>query len=526
MKKVMKVALYIRVSTSDQADFGFSMSAQTKNLKEYATQNSWIIHNVYVDSGISGKEASNRPALQRLLNDVEQGKFEMVLVWKISRLARNIIDLLEIAGFLKSHQVSLQSITEQFDLSTPLGEFTLQMMAAVGELERKTIAENMHLGRQQRNKQGLYCGARILGYETVTTTFQSTRRRTTELKVIPNEAKIVKCIFEMYADGYGYKAITNHLNKNGFTSKYNKKFSINTVRTILNNVVYLGKIRYNDSKLQSAQIVDGQHEPIIEKHLWDNVQNRLSSTQRAVKVEQRSFPLAAILRCPDCQSSMTPFHTKGSRRDQDLSPYYYYICIQYQNKGIEACKPNSVPADKIEMLVINQIQRLITYPRLLEDIVSKINMDATNTVSPLQMKVTQTNKKLKELDLNKKKYFQLFEEELIDKNTFIERMDSIKSQVMSFNSMIDQLENEISKALTKQIDLQEVESILKHFEKLWDTASTDKQKQLLSALIDKITILKVDNIKSVNIHFRNKVFPFIMEEVIDANLSLEGGYSE
>lgn len=522
MKKINNVALYIRVSTTDQAEFGYSISAQTKLLKEYAEQNSWAIYDIYTDSGISGKTSSDRPALQKLLSEVEQGKFEMVLVWKINRLARNIIDLLEIADFLKRHQVSLQSITEHFDLGTPLGEFTLQMMAAVGELERKTIAENMRLGRQQRNKQGIYCGSKIFGYETVTTAFYSKRRRTTELKVIPSEASIVNHIFKMYADGFGYKAITNELNKNGFTSKYNKHFSINTVRTILNNVVYLGKIRYFDPKLQQEQIVDGQHEPIIDKQLWDKVQNRLCSKQRIVKIEQRSFPLTAILRCPDCQSSMIPFHTKGYRKNKDSVTYYYYICSRYQNKGIGACKPNSVSADRIEKLVIDQTQRLITYPKLLKDIVEKINMGATNEVSSLQMKVTQTDKKLKEFDRNRKKYFQLFEEEIIDKSTFIERIDFIKSQVKSFSSMKNQLENEISKALSKQIDFHKVESTIKHFEKLWDFASPDKQKQLLSALIDKITLQEAGNLKSVNIHFRKDVIPYTLEEVKDDNF-LEGG---
>ncbi|WP_168714368.1 recombinase family protein [Niallia nealsonii] len=525
MKKINNVALYIRVSTIDQANFGYSISAQTKLLKEYAEQNSWTIYDTFIDSGISGKATNNRPALQKLLNEVKQGKFEMVLVWKINRLARNIIDLLEIADFLKKHQVSLQSITEQFDLSTPLGEFTLQMMAAVGELERKTIAENMQLGRQQRNRQGIYCGSKILGYETVTTNVHSKRRGTTEIKIVPSEARIVKHIFKMYADGFGYKAITNDLNKNGFRSKYNKHFSTNTIRTILNNVVYLGKIRYFDPKVQQEQILDGQHEPVIESQLWDKVQNRLCSKQRVVKIEQRAFPLTALLRCPDCQSSMIPFHTKGYRKDKDSVTYHYYICNQYQNKGIKACKPNSVPADRIERLVIDRIQQFITYPKLLEDIVDKINMKAINEVSSLQKKISQIDKKLKGLDRNRKNYFQLFEEEFIDKSTFVERIDSIKSQVKSFSDIRDQLENEISKALSKQIDFHKVESTIKHFEKLWHLASPDKQKQLLSALINKIILQKVDNSKSVNIHFNRDVLPYIIEGVMDTNLSLEGGHS-
>jgi site-specific DNA recombinase len=292
------VALYIRVSTTEQADSGFSIQAQTKLLQDYATQNNWNIYEIYTDNGISGKSASNRPALQKLLNDATQGKFQLVLVWKMNRLARNIIDLLEIVSFLKHHQVSFQSLTEHFDLSTPLGEFILQMMGAVSGLERKTIAENIQLGRQQRNKQGIYCGSRILGYETVTTAFHSKRRKTTELRIVPEEARIVKHIFNMYAAGQGYKAITNFLNKNGLKSKYGKTFSVNTVRSILNNVVYLGKIRYYDPKLQQEIIVDGQHKAIIDQKLWDSVQSRLCSKQRIKKSRERSYPLTSILRCP------------------------------------------------------------------------------------------------------------------------------------------------------------------------------------------------------------------------------------
>lgn len=149
-----RVAIYARVSTEEQAEQGYSIDAQLEALNAYCRASRKIVYKEYVDRGISGKSIKGRLALQELLADAEKGLFDEVLVWKINRLARNQIDLLRIVDALNRQNVSFRSFTENFETETPMGKFALQMMGAVGELERNTIVDNVKLGMKQRARTG------------------------------------------------------------------------------------------------------------------------------------------------------------------------------------------------------------------------------------------------------------------------------------------------------------------------------------------------------------------------------------
>ncbi|MDQ1143422.1 DNA invertase Pin-like site-specific DNA recombinase [Bacillus sp. SORGH_AS 510] len=134
----MKVALYVRVSTEEQAEEGYSINGQIKVLEDYCNKNNFQVVEIYKDEGISGK-STDRPALKELLRDSEHNKFDMVMVWKISRLSRKQLDFLNIIEHLKKHNVSFFSYSDNVDASTPMGIAMLQMMGTFAELERNTI---------------------------------------------------------------------------------------------------------------------------------------------------------------------------------------------------------------------------------------------------------------------------------------------------------------------------------------------------------------------------------------------------
>ena len=152
--KEVRVALYARVSTEEQAIHGFSIDAQINTLRNYCSMYGKRVVKEYVDAGISGKSIAGRYELQQLLKDCEEDKFDEVLVWKISRLARKVIDLLSMVEKFEKNGVVFRSFSENFETETPMGRFALQMMGAVGELERNTIVDNVKLGMAQRSKQG------------------------------------------------------------------------------------------------------------------------------------------------------------------------------------------------------------------------------------------------------------------------------------------------------------------------------------------------------------------------------------
>src|SRR5690606_23504565 len=165
--EIKKVAIYARVSTEEQAKEGYSITAQLQTLRQYAQLYNWEVVEEYVDEGISGKSIKGRPAMKRLIDDVEINKFDAVLVWKISRLSRNMLDTLVILDKFEKYDVKFISYSENFDTGTPIGRLVLQIMASIAEMERNTLSENVKLSMKQRALEGQWNGGVVFGYDTV-----------------------------------------------------------------------------------------------------------------------------------------------------------------------------------------------------------------------------------------------------------------------------------------------------------------------------------------------------------------------
>ncbi|MGG6359619.1 recombinase family protein [Peribacillus frigoritolerans] len=186
----------------------------------------------------SGKSIEGRPEMQRLLKDARENKFNAVITYKFDRLARKTKDSLEIVENLEHHNVQLMSYSENIDTTTPGGKMFYTVMSSVAEMERSTIIDRVKLGMNQRAKQGKWNGGIVLGYDVIDK----------ELVVNEEEAAIVKEIFNLASKGHGYKKIAYDLNKRGFKTKKKKDFSTGSIKGILDNPMYIGKIRFNQQK--------------------------------------------------------------------------------------------------------------------------------------------------------------------------------------------------------------------------------------------------------------------------------------
>ena len=170
MKKIVgmsvskKVAIYCRVSTIEQAEEGLSIDSQYHNIKEYCKNQGHEIYNLYEDRGISGKNITNRPGIKQLLEDATKNKFDLVVVWKLNRISRKLLDILNIVDLLNKHNIAFRSLTENFETETPSGKLQLNIMGAIGEFERETIAENVKMGLLARAREGRWNGGVVLGY--------------------------------------------------------------------------------------------------------------------------------------------------------------------------------------------------------------------------------------------------------------------------------------------------------------------------------------------------------------------------
>lgn len=264
-------ALYIRVSTQKQAEEGFSLEAQRKELDAYCTAQGWNVceQHIYVDAGISGK-SDDRPAFQAMLQAAQAGQIQRIVATKLDRIARNLKNLLQTVDELKQYGCALVIKKEQFDTSTAQGMFVLQMLGAVSELERSMIGERVHSGRVENAEQGGYNGSRIpLGYTYTDGKFS----------VDDAGADTVRAIFTLFLAGKSLNAIAKAMNEAQAPTRAGGKWYPATVGYILRNGLYAGFAQWNGKE------VDASHPSIISKATYEATHKRLQALRPGIQLE-------------------------------------------------------------------------------------------------------------------------------------------------------------------------------------------------------------------------------------------------
>ena len=520
-----RLALYTRVSTIEQSEEGYSIDEQERLLRSWAEKNNYEVYKCYSDRGISGKDIKNRPALKELLKDAEEKKFDMVISWKINRISRKLADVLKIVDILEKNDITFKSYSEPFETDTPAGKMQFQMMALIGEFERGTIAQNVKMGMCAKAKSGEWCGGRVLGYDLVPIDSQEgAKRKKNRLTINEKEAEAVRFIFNEYVNGKGYKAITNQLNKLSYKTKKGNDFSVGSIREILTNPVYIGKVRYNVRQNWSEKrrrninanpiITDGIHEPIIDEGLWDKVQAIMESKKgKPSRIYDGEYPLTGILRCPKCGAGMVISRTTNKLADGTKKRIAYYCCGAWKNKGTSVCNSNTIRVDKANEYVFNKLSELLSNEKMVETIVRNINKERHNKINPAKKELERIDKELEKIDRKKIKLFEAYEEELISKEEFKERKDELNKRAKSLQEEKEPLLVTLSDDVSEEIPYEFIKSILENFSKvLTESATREQQKKLLHMIISEITINEAREIDSIKLKINDKLVDYINKE--------------
>ena len=519
-----KVAIYCRVSTTEQAEEGYSIDEQNIKIREYCEREGHEIYNLYEDRGISGKNITNRPGIKQLLQDATENKFDLVIVWKLNRISRKLLDILNIVELLNKHNIAFRSLTENFETETPSGKLQLNIMGAIGEFERETIAENVKMGLLARAKEGRWNGGVVLGYDLVELNNEGKKRKNTVLKINEKEANTVRRIFELYSQGHGYKAVVNRVNKEGHKTKRNGEFAVSTVKEILQNPVYIGKIRYNVRQDWSKKrrnninanpiLSDGIHEPIIDVETWNKVQVILKErSKKHNKVYDCEFPLTGILKCPVCGAGMTINRSTAKRKDGTRRINEYYSCGNWKNKGTAVCNSNSIRVEVADEYVLNKIMELINNESILKKVVDNINQNKSTKLKPILEQLEQVNKEIEKLTSKKSKNIELFEDGIVDKSELSIRVKSINDDIEKLKYREQELKQDLQLAEGDPIPFDIVNEVMKRFKEVFFEMSTSQQrKQLIHLLVSKITINKEREIDSIEIQINDDVITYLMKD--------------
>ncbi|MBX8631849.1 MAG: recombinase family protein [Thermoplasmata archaeon YP2-bin.285] len=270
----MKVAIYLRVSTTEQAEEGYSISAQRERLKAYIVSQGWELAETYEDAGFSGGSL-NRPAFARMREDIKKRSFDLILVYKLDRLSRNMRDLSNLIHELDEYGIYFKSATEPFDTTTPAGKLIFNMLGSVAEFERGMIGERVKMGMLQKAKEGngLLGFNHPYGYDYTDS----------GLDVNEAEARNVRAIYTKYLRGYTLEEIANELNNSGVKTKRSKRWTRQTVLNVLTNPLYAGYNRWGSIYWH------GKHHPIVEPDTWNKAQHL-----RTIRSRQKRAPRLKI----------------------------------------------------------------------------------------------------------------------------------------------------------------------------------------------------------------------------------------
>lgn len=523
---MIKVVIYARVSTAEQAEEGYSIDAQLDVVKKRCEQEGRIVVDNYVDRGISGKAMENRAELQRLLRDAGENKFQEIWVWKTNRLARNHLDLLKIVDELNKNNVGFKSCSEAFDTATPTGKLLMNVLASIGEFERESIVENVKMGMKQRAREGKWNGGTVLGYNTVKI---DNIENKTKLEIEEKEAFIVKEIFRLYAEGRGLKAITNLVNKLGYKTKRGNFFTPIAIRTILLNPIYIGKIRYNVRENWSEKrrkginknpiYAAGSHDPIISLDLWNRVQELYKrKSQKPKRLFDGTFPLTGLIKCPMCGASMVAGRVKRKLKNGNINIIRYYQCGAWRNKGTAACRSNGVRADKVEEQVFKRINQIVLNDKILKDTVSKLNDNAHNKIKPLEEELYITNKKVQNLEKKKNRVFDLYEEGMIAKDILTSRLEHISNEIEINLAQKVRIEKELRQNTSNPVSVYTIKKLLIRFYDLIEKVEPIKQKLILQLIITKININNKRELDSIVIHINEQIEKYILNVEEDGSL--------
>lgn len=459
-----RAALYIRVSTLEQAQEGYSVGEQKERLIAYCKAKDWPIADIYVDGGYTGSNL-NRPGIQKLIS--ETNKFDLVLVYKLDRLSRSQRDTLYlIEEVFRPKGVDFISMQESFDTSTPFGKAMIGLLAVFAQLEREQIKERTWMGRVARAKTGLHHGGGNIpiGYEY----------EDGKLIVNPYEAEQVRKIYEWYLAGASLKGITDRLQDEGYTNKYSSYNSWSSVRNILGNETYTGTLHFGDI------VVEDAHEAIISKEQFNAAQILRGKRQEQYgsTAFQSKHLLTGLLFCGHCG---------GRYYLRNTGKYSYYACYS-RTKQIKSmvkdpnCKNKIWKAQDLEPIIDAQIRELLSSPQMAAEV-------ATNKAKPVPTtKNTDIERRIHDIDKQISKLMELYQQDDIPPELLGDKINKLYNERTALQSSLEP----VVEPTAMPFDL--VEELLSDAAQVWDFADEAQKKRIMQSLISRI-VLTGDDVK-------------------------------
>lgn len=432
-----RVALYLRVSTSRQAERDLSIPDQRRQGEAYCAAKGWEIVKDYIEPGASATD-DKRPSFQRMIDEAcsSERPFNVILVHSFSRFFRDAFQLEFYVRKLAKHGVRLASVTQETG-DDPTSAMIRQIMALFDEYQSKENAKHTLRAMRENARQGFWNGSRPpLGYRVVEAERRGDKAKK-RLEIDPKEAEIVRMIFTLYRVGdgrrgpLGIKAIVNHLNAKGFRQRTGTRFTTKTVHEILRRTTYVGRYYFNQVNSRTRQPkpkdewVEVAVPPVIEERDYEAVQALLASRnpkKTPPRVVNSPVLLTGLAKCASCGGGMTLRTGKSGK-------YRYYTCATCARKGKTACKGRSVPMATLDDLIIDQLCQRLFEPERLTELLQKLSARNAESSDKRREELKGLNKGLREVEQRIERLYEAIETGLVkDSDSFRNRLSTLEQQ--------------------------------------------------------------------------------------------------
>ena len=473
--KPVRCAIYTRKSTEEGLNQEFnSLDAQREAGEAYILSqkhDGWtLVPTQYSDGGYTGANIE-RPGVRQLLADIEAGKIDCVVVYKVDRLSRSLIDFARMMELFEKRGVCFVSVTQQFNTKASLGRLTLNILLSFAQFEREIISERTRDKQVAARKKGKWTGGHILlGYDLDS--------RAGKLAVNADEADRIREMFRLYLEGTPVIEIVQRFDKLGWRNKQwttqdGKLYGGSPLRRchiykLLGNVLYTGQVRVGD------EIFPGEHEAIIDQPTFELAQVKLkdntwkSGNPHRIKMDAL---LRGMIYCSCCGSGMYSTYSANKERR-----YRYYVCYRSQQKIEGYCTSRSVSAPLVEDAVVESIRRVGVHPDVLAETAVAARQRLAEIVTGLRGELNTTNGRVKNL---KSQVARL-------RNPEAQRLAEIREQLSAGEARAEALRKEILRREKQRIDEKELRRAMDSFEEVWKTMSLEEQRNLLRQLVEKV----------------------------------------
>jgi len=478
----IRCAIYTRKSTEEGLEQEFNtLDAQREAAEAFILSQrheGWqCVPDHYDDGGYTGGNIE-RPALKQLLADVESGKVNCVVVYKVDRLSRSLLDFTKIMEVLERHNCSFVSVTQQFNTTHSMGRLTLNILLSFAQFEREIIAERTRDKMSAARRKGRWIGGMpVLGYDTTS--------RGGELVVNESEAVRVREIFRLFNETQSLIETVRRLNEKKWTMKQwvtrkgntygGGRFNKNNLSALLTHRVFIGEVFFK------GEVYPAKHTAIVEREDWETANAILDGRRRGSGVKELTTRnkhgafLRGILRCGCCGKAMVHTHTRKKN-----CFYRYYVCSTAQKMGWDACQSKAVPAGEIENFVVQEIRGIGSDPAVLAGVLQEVRVRQRSEFEQVRGEITGNGADQNRLHRELKKIA----------DSTVPNMGDTLAELQQRIRKLEQTKRELDKRL-KQMEataLDEAELIekLQNFSPVWDALKPYERERLIQLLVETV----------------------------------------